>query len=273
MEHKVLKCCDGRYYVDVGITVEEWKTMFLDNEIFYPEAREMVMHWYYEEDHQATSKTIMIRYAPNLKNSPYNGIVKGLSTRIMKYLNRFWVENSDQNGIKSYWCIPFEGWYQDYDESKNFVWKLRDELVQAIDSSILDENSEGQIPEEKPYDELTSMVMNPIKEGKKMLIYTTKYERNRKNRDAAIRVRRRKGQGLCCEVCGFDFEKVYGERGYGFIEVHHNKPLYTFEDECTVDPEKDLNCLCSNCHRMIHRDKGNILTVDELSQLIFLNKQ
>ncbi|MBO4930553.1 MAG: HNH endonuclease [Clostridia bacterium] len=271
MEHKILECCDGRYYVDVGITVEEWKTMLLNNEIFYPEAKDMVMHWYYEEDHQATSKTIMIQYAPDLKNSPYNGIVKGLSTRIMKYLNRFWVENSDQNGKKSYWCIPFEGWYQDYDEAKNFVWKLRDELVQAIDL-ILEENTAFERTEEKSFDELTSIIIEPSIEGKRRLVYTTKYERSRKNRDAAIRVRKKRNIELCCEVCGFDFEKVYGERGRGFIEVHHNKPLYTLEGECVIDPEKDLNCLCSNCHRMIHRDKTNILTVDELKKLISINK-
>ncbi len=30
---------------------------------------------------------------------------------------------------------------------------------------------------------------------------------------------------LECEVCGFNFEEVYGQRGEGFIEGHHIKPL------------------------------------------------
>ena len=30
---------------------------------------------------------------------------------------------------------------------------------------------------------------------------------------------------LVCEACGFDFVKKYGERGEGFIECHHTKPL------------------------------------------------
>lgn len=244
--------------------------MFLDEKIFTPEAKNMVLYWYYEEDHQATSKTIMAKYALDWKGTPYNGIVKGLSSRIMKYLNRFWVEDSGRTGRKSYWCIPFEGWHQDYNESKNFVWKLRDELVQAIDS-LFEKNIDMELPLEKSSDELTSTVLVPVKEGKKTLIYTTKYERSRQNRDAAIRARLKKGLRLCCEACGFDFEKIYGERGKGFIEVHHNKPLHTLEDECEIDPEQDLNCLCSNCHRMIHREKASILTVNELKELISMN--
>lgn len=30
---------------------------------------------------------------------------------------------------------------------------------------------------------------------------------------------------LECEVCGFDFHDAYGERGKGFIECHHVRPL------------------------------------------------
>jgi 5-methylcytosine-specific restriction protein A len=32
---------------------------------------------------------------------------------------------------------------------------------------------------------------------------------------------------LACEVCAFDFESIYGERGAGFIEAHHVKPVHT----------------------------------------------
>ena len=30
---------------------------------------------------------------------------------------------------------------------------------------------------------------------------------------------------LACEACGFDFRKVYGPRGDGFIECHHTQPV------------------------------------------------
>ena len=57
---------------------------------------------------------------------------------------------------------------------------------------------------------------------------------------------------LECEACGFDFEKKYGrERGGGFIECHHNKPLHSLRPDSKTHL-KDLSLLCSNCHRMIH---------------------
>src|SRR5262249_57292836 len=32
---------------------------------------------------------------------------------------------------------------------------------------------------------------------------------------------------LRCEACQFDFEERYGDRGRGFIEAHHTKPVVT----------------------------------------------
>lgn len=70
---------------------------------------------------------------------------------------------------------------------------------------------------------------------------------------------------LACEVCAFDFERTYGERGAGFAEVHHAVPLHV------TGPVKnhttDLVILCSNCHRMIHRGK-KWLTPEDLRALL-----
>lgn len=67
---------------------------------------------------------------------------------------------------------------------------------------------------------------------------------------------------------GFDFEDVYGELGRNFIEVHHIKPLYSLDDEVVIDPATDLVCLCSNCHRMIHRKRDSIISLEELIKII-----
>lgn len=100
-------------------------------------------------------------------------------------------------------------------------------------------------------------------EGKQKKIYTTKYERSSENRKKAIKI-----HGTRCMVCDFDFEEVYGELGKDFIEVHHTKPLSSLDEEIIVDPEKDLVCLCSNCHRMVHRKKDKILSVEELKEIM-----
>lgn len=79
------------------------------------------------------------------------------------------------------------------------------------------------------------------------------------------RVLKEKGT-LSCEVCGFDFKRVYGDHGYGFIECHHTKPV----SELKVGERtkiSDLSLVCPNCHRMIHT-KRPWLSVEELKDVI-----
>jgi len=71
---------------------------------------------------------------------------------------------------------------------------------------------------------------------------------------------------LCCEACGFDFQKVYGERGDGFIECHHTKPVSELEAGETTKLA-DLVLLCANCHRMVHAARP-WWTIEELSASI-----
>jgi putative restriction endonuclease len=56
----------------------------------------------------------------------------------------------------------------------------------------------------------------------------------------------------CC-VCDFDFQSKYGELGAGYIEAHHTIPVAMIEPG---KPTKmsDLVGVCSNCHRMLHRN-------------------
>jgi 5-methylcytosine-specific restriction protein A len=100
-------------------------------------------------------------------------------------------------------------------------------------------------------------------EGRVIQYYTSKYERSAANRTAAI-----KKNGIKCMACGFDFEEVYGELGRNFIEVHHIKPLYSLDEEVVIDPATDLVCLCSNCHRMIHRKRDSILSLEDLIKIL-----
>ncbi len=100
-------------------------------------------------------------------------------------------------------------------------------------------------------------------EGKKLKYYVTKYERNPIYREQAIKI-----HGLTCEICGFNFETKYGRLGRDFIEVHHKKPLFSLDSEIVPNPEMDMICVCSNCHRMIHRHIGSVVETEELIELI-----
>lgn len=73
--------------------------------------------------------------------------------------------------------------------------------------------------------------------------------------------------GCYCQVCGFDFERVYGGVGAGFIHVHHLVPLSQIDEEYEVDPEADLRPVCPNCHAMVHR-RVPPLSIDELKAIL-----
>lgn len=100
-------------------------------------------------------------------------------------------------------------------------------------------------------------------EGHVKYYYGKRYERDSKNRKLAI-----KKHGLNCYACGFNFEEVYGERGKDFIEVHHIKPLSTLEEAVEINPEMDLFPLCANCHRMVHRRRDDVLTIEQLKEML-----
>jgi 5-methylcytosine-specific restriction protein A len=79
-------------------------------------------------------------------------------------------------------------------------------------------------------------------------------ERNRKLVESKHKQALRKYGKLACEACDFDFAVVYGDRGSGFIECHHTKPVATL-GEGQKTHINDLALVCANCHRMIHRSK------------------
>ena len=85
----------------------------------------------------------------------------------------------------------------------------------------------------------------------------------RRERDAKLRVDALSMHGFDCMACGFNFGKFYGEIGKGFIEVHHVVPL-SEAGRTETNPETDLIVLCSNCHRIIHRQNGICLSLKEL---------
>jgi 5-methylcytosine-specific restriction protein A len=71
---------------------------------------------------------------------------------------------------------------------------------------------------------------------------------------------------LICEVCKFDFAVLYGERGDGFIECHHTKPVATLASGHRTHLD-DLALVCANCHRMIHRRRP-WLTIEQLRDML-----
>lgn len=76
----------------------------------------------------------------------------------------------------------------------------------------------------------------------------------RMERNGKIVKQVKKLKGCRCQVCGADFEHLYGAIGAGYIEAHHLRPLASLKGlKVALDPASDFAVLCSNCHRMVHR--------------------
>jgi putative restriction endonuclease len=103
-------------------------------------------------------------------------------------------------------------------------------------------------------------------EGGKVWRKHLKIERNSRLREKSKEYwkNRLKGRLRCC-VCRFDFSRTYPGHGEDFIEMHHEIPVSSGPAKNRV---QDLVPLCSNCHRMIHRDPQDMLTTEELRMLL-----
>lgn len=94
------------------------------------------------------------------------------------------------------------------------------------------------------------------------------YERNSRAAREAKRF-----HGYVCQGCGFDFEAFYGEIGKGYIEAHHLIPLAQLlpGEQVQYDIETDFAVLCSNCHRMVHRQIPPI-SITELRKAVNVSR-
>jgi 5-methylcytosine-specific restriction protein A len=91
-------------------------------------------------------------------------------------------------------------------------------------------------------------------------------ERNRQLVESKRKQSLKRSGKLVCEVCDFDFAVHYGDRGSGFTECHHTRPVATLAEGQKTHID-DLALVCANCHRIIHRSKP-WLSIKELKALM-----
>lgn len=111
----------------------------------------------------------------------------------------------------------------------------------------------------KPFDVNDQTNLN---EGTPNQVILTRYERNPYARKACI-----DHYGYTCVICGFNFERTYGEVGKDFIHVHHLTKIADVGKSYKIDPINDLRPVCPNCHAMIHRRK-DAYGIDEVKEFV-----
>lgn len=161
-------------------------------------------------------------------------------------------------------------------QSEHGIWQLSQKGFQAA-RAILRSKMAAQLPDEPvipgldmPWVERDSLTISlpdveeiniSVREGGKKLITHFRRERNLRIVNEKKRQALASQHRLKCEVCGFDFQYFYGDRGSDFCEVHHISPLSNTEREVETSLA-DLAIVCSNCHRMLHRQP--FITIEKL---------
>ena len=106
------------------------------------------------------------------------------------------------------------------------------------------------------------------REGRLIQGLTTRHERNRALRKAAIHI-----HGTRCQVCDLALAELYGPLAGDYIEVHHKNPVAGYTGEVVVNPATDMAVLCPNCHRMLHHNRKEPLSVEELRAIVQANRK
>lgn len=147
--------------------------------------------------------------------------------------------------------------FNEFIDKKDQLKKLAAEITHAVtDPSIKNEilhiEEDEQTAEDSVVEGSIMYKLHKVRERVPAIIKLKKEE-----------ILRKKGK-LLCEVCGFDFYDSYGDIGKGFIECHHKTPLSKISAS-TKTSLKDLALVCSNCHRMLHKDI-NVLSIEGLRE-------
>jgi 5-methylcytosine-specific restriction protein A len=238
------------YRDKINIDTNIWNEIITNNKITNDKTLEILLFLLGSEKCEASGGEIA-RKLNYSHHAPLNKIISDFSKRIIKNYSDIILPKENDGNIK-YWHIPFLG----TEGRGKFTWILRNELKEALLKKYYNEHLNIKLPED--YIDEISM----FSEGKQNKYLTNTYERNLKAREICL-----KYYGCKCIICGFDFEKIYGEIGKGIIHVHHINKISEINGEHEIDAIKELVPVCPNCHTVIH-SKKEIYTINEMKEII-----
>lgn len=242
----------NKYAVDnINLPKPDWNLIITNSEITTDYDLSIFQALYSFEHHQAYASQIglILGHSGKTPQSPINLEIGKYAKRIAQHFDIEFTKRANQKF--KYWDLFFNGW----DDGSFFMWQLKPEIVEALEKNKL-------TGIELITEEISTEESEGLYEGAKKTVIINAYERNPKARSLCI-----KHWGTKCTICGFDFEKIYGKIGQGFIHVHHLIPVSQIGKSYQIDPISDLRPVCPNCHAMIHL-KNPPINIDEIKKTI-----
>jgi predicted HNH restriction endonuclease len=245
------------------LSKKDWLDLLGDSSIFNPRDLSIIYFVYDCEYHRSTAYDIAERYGVH-----WNAVTawnRALAKRILTRLGAI-PQPNDQNGSR-FWNIVYTGnEFSVNDKKGHFRWVLRPNLAAAIGELVPYEIPDEQFDtdfSDQAFENRKSGEPTLLQEGRVQSRVSITYERHPQSRKICI-----EKNGTRCVVCGFDSKEKYDTINKNIIEVHHIMPISDFNGETHhIDPAKDLQPVCPNCHRAIHT-KNPPYSIAELCALL-----
>jgi len=149
-------------------------------------------------------------------------------------------------------------------DRKHDIAQYYNNFAQLLDQVIINDLNRA---DEMIFNESVSEPGQPEStlEEKLRIQYHYRIERNLQLAEAAKQI-----HGYTCQVCEFNYEKVYGKIGHKYIEAHHLTPLSELPPNQTIklSARDDFAVLCANCHSIIHRERKSVLSLQNLREIL-----
>ena len=254
----IKKYIDDEPEIPILDLTEEQFSLPLSEKSFFSESELKVIDFACGRDDCIFSAKELAEYLNYKDYNAANLLVGNIGKKIANYYS---VDLSRKSNSPGWWRVFCDGGYIEGDDE--FHWQIKNEFLQALVKTDWIEDVENYASTEESGDsENDELLQVEFIEGNKKTTLTNRYERNRDARNACI-----EHYGAVCCICGFNFEKVYGAIGKGFIHVHHEVDISLIGNEYKVDPIKDLKPVCPNCHAMLHQ-KRPAYTIEELKNIM-----
>lgn len=232
-----------------NLTTEDYQKFLQQNPLSQKE--ELLLMYMFEAGKNGLSAGQIASFFKYDGFQPANMIIGRLGHKICdfhKAINPY-IENQN----KRWWLFVANG----EDSVQGFTWYLAEPLAEAMIAEGMVQRYQAE--QKTLYPEV---VNEDLFEGAKRTITVNSYERNPEARKQCLDY-----YGHQCSVCGFEFEKIYGDIGKEFIHVHHLKEIASIKETYQINPITDLRPVCPNCHAMLHR-RNPAYTIEELQTLI-----
>ena len=243
---------------EICISVEQWKQLLDDKEIFPKEHLELLGRFYLAENHATTCSDLAKE--DGAKSLPYHESIIKIGKNITEKLHLPNLNRKD--GENHYWPVLFYGRFL---ISGTYEWQMRPELVEAYtmycqNTLISLRNQHDQKEAEEADDDV---LLKKAKDRSERPVSSRIIMITKKHRDPFVSEwAKRRANGVCL-LCGEDAPFV-DKKGRPFLETHHLHWL----SEGGKDSISNIVALCPNCHRKMHELEGTMVEAESRQFLV-----